>query len=96
MHKEAPDLDRPLLILDLDETLIHAREEALDRPATSKSSVIMSIGSSISPISLNGVRADFDLAAWSSASDDYVTGVVSHLFGTEFPLRFVWGGAARR
>ena len=33
MDRQAPDLDRPLLILDLDETLIHAREEALDRPA---------------------------------------------------------------
>ena len=36
-------------------------------------------------------RSDFDLAVWSSASADYVTAVVAHLFGTGYPLRFVWG-----
>ncbi|MFB9048207.1 NIF family HAD-type phosphatase [Sphingobium indicum] len=91
MDRQAPDLDRPLLILDLDETLIHAREEALDRPADFQVFGYHVYRRPYLTDFLNSVRADFDLAVWSSASDDYVIAIVDHLFGTGFPLRFVWG-----
>ena len=91
MDREAPDLDRSLLILDLDETLIHAREEAINRSADFQVFDYYVYRRPYLTEFLNRVRSDFDLAVWSSGSDDYVTAVVEHLFGTGYPLRFVWG-----
>ncbi len=91
MDREAPDLDRPLLILDRDETMIHARQEALDRPEDFQVFGYHVYRRPYLTDFLDRVRSDFDLAVWSSASADYVTAVVAHLFGTGYPLRFVWG-----
>lgn len=91
MDRKAPDIARPLLILDLDETLIHAREEELDRAADFQIFGYHVYRRPYLADFLSSVRADFDLAVWSSASDDYVAAVVGHIFGADCPLRFVWG-----
>ena len=91
MDRDAPVIDKPLLILDLDETLVHAREEALNRPADF---IVFGYHVYRRPYLgdfLNSVQADFELAVWSSGSDDYVAAVVDNVFGADFPLHFVWG-----
>lgn len=80
-----------LLILDLDETLIHASAVKIrddfdfqvyhyyvyQRPGLTEF--------------LTRCGAHFTLAVWSSASDDYVRAVVSQIFPPTLPLAFVWG-----
>jgi RNA polymerase II subunit A small phosphatase-like protein len=81
----------PLLILDLDETLIHAsatkiREETdfqvfhyfvYKRPGLAEF--------------LTTCAQHFKLAIWSSASDDYVQAVVEQILPPGITLEFVWG-----
>lgn len=83
--------NKMLIILDLDETLIHATAKPHDenwqhevfhyklyrRPHLEKF--------------LDGLREHFDVAVWSSASDDYVEQVVNHIFPGDYGLKFVWG-----
>ncbi len=82
---------RPLLILDLDETLVHATTTQIrgdfdfqvyqyfvyQRPGLTDF--------------LTHCDKYFDLAVWSSASDDYVQAVVKKIFPTHLNLAFVWG-----
>ncbi|MDJ0365388.1 HAD family hydrolase [Hymenobacter sp. H14-R3] len=83
--------DKPLLILDLDETLIHATAEKIradfdfqvyqyfvyKRPGLTEF--------------LTQCAVHFTLAVWSSASDDYVQAVVKQLFPGSLTPAFVWG-----
>ncbi|MEO1654948.1 MAG: HAD family hydrolase, partial [Bacteroidota bacterium] len=83
--------DNILLILDLDETLIHATSEpenedwdfSLDtykvytRPGLSRF--------------LDEIKKNFQIGVWSSASDDYVAEVCKIIFPDQYPLEFVWG-----
>ena len=79
-------------MLDLDETLIHASESEIEsvehdficggffvykRPGLEDF--------------LHSVKNDFKISVWSSASDDYVTSIVSNIFPGDFPLEFIWG-----
>lgn len=82
---------RTLLILDLDETLIHAAERPLDRPADF---IVYDYHVYRRP-HLDAFLAEcarhFELAVWSSASDDYVRAVVARIFPDPAALHFVWG-----
>ena len=84
--------DKILLILDLDETLIHASEAKLasveydfvyaeyfvyKRPGLDEF--------------LNSIKEDFIIAVWSSASDDYVTSIASNIFKDSIEPEFIWG-----
>ena len=40
---------------------------------------------------MEGLKADFLLAIWSSASDDYVEEIVKRIIPKEIELEFVWG-----
>ncbi|AKF10419.1 NIF family HAD-type phosphatase [Sandaracinus amylolyticus] len=78
-----------LLVLDLDETLVHAREDALERPADH---VLFDYHVYERP----GVRAflshvldRFHVGVWTSSGERYASGVVSMLFGDRSRLRFV-------
>jgi RNA polymerase II subunit A small phosphatase-like protein len=85
------DSGRILLILDLDETLIHAREAPLDRKADF---VLYGYHIYRRPFLDEFIATcaeHFDLAVWSSASDDYVKKVVEQIFPDPQALRFVWG-----
>ena len=83
--------DRPLLILDLDETLIHASAVELDRPADFR---VFSYHVYRRPgldEFLQACSELYELAVWSSASDDYVSKVVEQIFPDHIDLHFVWG-----
>lgn len=83
--------DRILLILDLDETLIHAREAPFDRKADF---TLFNYHVYRRPHLDQFIqRCDrcFDLAVWSSASNDYVDAVTHTIFPQPEKLKFVWG-----
>ena len=80
-----------LLILDIDETLIHARETQLNRKSDF---VIFNYSVYKRPFLkdfLLKVKDDFLIGVWSSASDGYVEAIVKKIFPKEINLEFVWG-----
>src|SRR5262245_23311310 len=80
-----------LLILDLDETLIYATEEPLQR---SPDFVIGPYAVYQRPYLsefLTSCSACFHLAVWSTASDDYVRPVVERIMPLGIEPAFVWG-----
>lgn len=83
--------EKILLILDLDETLIHARTEPLERPADFKVFDYHVYKRPYLEAFLKNVTTHFQLAVWSSASDDYVEEVVNSIFVNKEDLVFVWG-----
>ena len=80
-----------LLILDLDETLIHATTQQLPAPADFEVFHYHVYKRPGVDCFLRQVAAHFRLAVWSSASDDYVREIVSRLFPADIPLEFAWG-----
>jgi len=83
--------DKLLLILDLDETLIHASVTELDRPADFCLFDYHIYQRPHLAEFLTGCSQHFRLAIWSSASDDYVTEVTRRIVPTSIRLDFVWG-----
>lgn len=82
---------RILVILDLDETLIHATTEPEDENwnfELEKYKVYVRPGLKEF---LDQLKQNFRVAVWSSASDDYVKKVVEKIFPEEYKLEFVWG-----
>ena len=86
-------MDKKLLILDLDETLIHATKKELSREHD-----FMIFGYFIYKRPhldsfLSKCHQNYKLAIWSSASDEYVHEVVKRIVPNDIPLQFVWGGS---
>ena len=83
--------ERILLVLDVDETLIHSAETELGRPADFRAFRYRVYKRPYLLEFLERCNAAFDLAVWSSGSDLYVRYVVQQIFPKEFKLHFVWG-----
>ncbi|MCE9669778.1 HAD family hydrolase [Myxococcus stipitatus] len=83
--------ERMLLILDLDETLIHATPKPLSRPADFRVFEYQVYRRPQLERFLAACAARFQLAIWSSADDQYVAQVVQHIIPRDLPLAFVWG-----
>ncbi len=83
--------EKILLVLDLDETLIHATETELDRKADFKIFDYHVYKRPFLKEFFDQIKDHFLLAVWSSASDDYVEEIVKHIFPKEIKLEFVWG-----
>ena len=82
---------RPLLILDIDETLIHGREEPLERECEFRAGQFyIYLRPSVHDF-LIAVSDFYDVAVWSSASIDYLEVIVGEL-SSSLPngLLFVW------
>jgi RNA polymerase II subunit A small phosphatase-like protein len=84
-------LPRPLLILDIDETLIHGREEPLARPCEFRAGQYhIYERPDLGPF-LKSVSELYDLACWSSATRGYLDIVVNTITkDLAAPLLFVW------
>ena len=80
-----------LLILDIDETLIHSTVDELDRKADFTIYRYHVYKRPFLEEFLDQVKDDFLLAVWSSASDDYVEEIVKRIIPEEIKLEFVWG-----
>lgn len=83
--------NKKLLILDLDETLIHATSTPLnlkpdfvfDQYQVYKRPYLMKF--------IESASNDFDLAIWSSATDVYVQTIVELLELEHIDFKFIWG-----
>lgn len=80
-----------LLILDIDETLIYATSEPLDYQADFKLFNYHVYKRPYLAAFIENIKADFLLAIWSSASDDYVEEIVKQIIPDDINLEFVWG-----
>jgi TFIIF-interacting CTD phosphatase-like protein len=81
---------RLLIVLDLDETLVHATVHPLGREHDFKCdrySVYVRPGLTDFLVKL---QADFDVGVWTSSSEDYADCVIGKAFPAEYPLAFVW------
>lgn len=83
--------EKILLILDVDETLIHATDKALDQKADFKVFNYHVYERPFLKEFFEAIKNDFLLAIWSSASDDYVEEIVKRIIPEEIELEFIWG-----
>ena len=84
-------LPRPLLILDIDETLIHGREEPLARFCEFRAGLYHIYERPHLSQFLQSVSELYDLACWSSATHDYLEIVVKAITNDlAAPILFVW------
>lgn len=79
-----------LLILDLDETLIHATEKELAIPSDFTYAQYSVYKRPYLKEFLTEVAHDFKLAIWSSADDKYVHEIVEIVQPEEIAFEFVW------
>jgi RNA polymerase II subunit A small phosphatase-like protein len=84
------NMSRKLLILDLDETLIHATKTPLDRAVDFQVGRYSVYKRPHVDHFLRGCHQWFEVAVWTSASPDYAAEVVAHLFRE--PPVFLWAG----
>lgn len=80
-----------LLILDLDETLMHASPTKLRDDFDFQVFGYFVYKRPGLDAFLLACAGKFQLAVWSSASDDYVAEMVKRIFPETLPLAFVWG-----
>jgi len=81
-------MERKLLVLDLDETLIFATKTTLDYPADFQVGKYAVYKRPHVDDFLRTCHQWFEVAVWTSASPDYAAGVVANLF-KETPS-FIW------
>jgi RNA polymerase II subunit A small phosphatase-like protein len=81
---------RPLLILDLDETLIHGSESRLHRDADFRVGPFHVYRRPHLEEFLTGVAEHCSLAIWSSASSGYVAAIAEQLAAHVPKWEFVW------
>jgi RNA polymerase II subunit A small phosphatase-like protein len=83
-------MNKPLLILDLDETLIHAAKQPLQHACDFGLFGYHVYKRPHVAAFIRTCAQHFKLAVWSSASDDYVAAIVKEIFPGDIPLEFVW------
>jgi len=83
--------EKILVILDVDETLIHATDEKLEQNEDFKVFGYSVYKRPFLEEFFEEIKNDFLLAIWSSASDDYVEEVAKRIIPEDIKLEFVWG-----
>jgi RNA polymerase II subunit A small phosphatase-like protein len=83
--------NRILLILDLDETLIHATSQKIREDYDFMVYQYFVYKRPYLDEFIRICSENFMLAVWSSASDDYVVEVVERIFPPDIKLEFIWG-----
>ena len=85
-------MKKTLLILDIDETLIYATKSCIENK---KEDFRVADYYVYERPFLEDFLSDnakyFNIAIWSSASDDYVTEITNNIFPNSIDLEFVWG-----
>lgn len=84
---------RKLLILDLDETLIHARFDPLDRRHDFKATLYYAYKRPHLDRFLVYALEHFDVAVWTSAGERYAADVIKAIFPDPTVLQFAWSAA---
>lgn len=83
--------DKILLILDLDETLIHADKDDCAFKSDFEVFDYKVVKRPYLKEFLENCNKDFKIAIWSSASDEYVDEIVSKIKPDSLDFEFVWG-----
>ncbi len=83
-------MSKPLLVLDVDETLIHGREEPLERAADFRAEIFHIYLRPHVREFFDSVSVDYDLACWSSATKDYLDIILEKLMVDAAQLLFIW------
>ena len=83
--------EKILLILDIDETLIHTTDKELHQKVDFKIFDYNVYKRPFLDEFLEEIRSEFIIAIWSSASDDYVEAITKKIIPKEIKLEFVWG-----
>jgi len=83
-------MERPLLILDLDETIVWATDVTAHGGFDFRVFEYRVTRRPYLDDFLLAVRDWYDLAVWSSSGDSYARRVVQEVFGHASRLRFVW------
>ncbi len=85
-------MERKLLVLDLDETLVFASEEKLDRAPDFEIGGYHIYKRPYLDRFLEFCFERFRVGVWSQSSPDYACGVVERIMASHDRLEFVWGG----
>ncbi len=88
-ERHGATVTRPLLILDLDETLIHAVEAPLTRDASFRCGPYHVYERPFARQFCVSCSRYYDLAVWTSSTPDYARVVVDHVLGG-VPTAFLW------
>lgn len=80
-----------LLILDLDETLIHATENKLEIPEDFQFEQYYVYKRPHLGTFLEAISKHFTIGIWSSADDNYVTEIVQRIKPDTIDLKVIWG-----
>ncbi|MGH1339783.1 MAG: NIF family HAD-type phosphatase [Aureispira sp.] len=83
--------NKTLLILDIDETLLHTTDKKLAQQADFELFGYNVYKRPYLDAFIEAVKDHFLLAIWSSGSDDYVDAIVEQIIPKESHLEFVWG-----
>ncbi|MAZ66240.1 MAG: hypothetical protein CMF25_03950 [Kangiellaceae bacterium] len=81
---------KKLLILDLDETLIHAVEAPLERPHDFETELYYVYKRPYVHEFLEFAKDLFEVAVWTSAGSDFAQTVYENVFGENYELQFMW------
>ncbi len=85
------DKKRKIIILDLDETLIHATRTKLEFQEHFVFDKYYVYKRPFLEDFFNSISQDFSLGIWSSASDDYVNEIVKLIKPDSITFEIVWG-----
>lgn len=81
---------KQLLILDLDETLVYATEESLERPCDFMAGPFLVYKRPFVDEFLAQVALWFNLSVWTTSSEAYAETIVRNVFPDHAQLAFVW------
>ncbi len=82
---------KKLIILDLDETLIHSTTFP---PTNNWQHTVANYKVFVRPgleIFLSYLEQNFEVAVWSSATENYIDSIIEKVFPANYPLKFIWG-----
>ena len=83
-------MNRKLIILDLDETLVHGKENPHDDKYHFKTEKYHVYKRPHVTEFLEFCKDHFKVAVWTSSGEEYASDVVCNVFGNEYPLEFLW------
>lgn len=81
---------KKLLILDLDETLVHATVEPLNYACDFLFSKYHIYKRPHLSVFLDFCKEHYEVAIWTASSEVYADAVTKELFSENYPLKFVW------
>lgn len=79
-----------LLVLDIDETLIHATDKIIHDKWDFKVAQYFVYKRPHLDSFLDYCKSNFNVGVWTTAGDDFAASVVKKIFTDDYPLMFVW------